>query len=158
MKYETISIVIFTLATFSLSLSAAEDTSRKYEGIEALVTETHQRSLEARLKDRVTTLNKNPWPSGAWGDTLWSLSALYQNEKVEQAKSREELNTAVRALDRSLRALHIWIPQWFNSTYRVAYLDVYEHPENIPPYALGQMDFWWYNADKAKKLQAEGAF
>ncbi len=79
-------------------------------------------------------------------------------EKVEQAKSRDALNTAVRALDRSLRALHIWIPQWFNSTYRVAYLDIYEHPENIPPYALGQMDFWWYNADKAKKLQAEGAF
>ena len=79
-------------------------------------------------------------------------------EKVEQAKSRGALNTAVRALDRSLRALHIWIPQWFNSTYRVAYLDIYEHPENIPPYALGQMDFWWYNADKAKKLQAEGAF
>ncbi len=79
-------------------------------------------------------------------------------EKVEQATSREELNTAVRALDRSLRALHIWIPQWFNSAYRLAYLDVYEHPENMPPYALGQMDFWWYNADKAKKLQAEGAF
>lgn len=79
-------------------------------------------------------------------------------EKVEQAESREQLNTAVRALDRSLRALHIWVPQWFNSAYRVAYLDIYEHPENIPPYALGQMDFWWYNADKAKKLQAEGAF
>ncbi|MBL4751649.1 MAG: ABC transporter substrate-binding protein [Amylibacter sp.] len=79
-------------------------------------------------------------------------------EKVEQATSRDELNTAVRALDRSLRALHIWIPQWFNSAYRLAYLDVYEHPENMPPYALGEMDFWWYNADKAKKLQAEGAF
>jgi len=79
-------------------------------------------------------------------------------EWVEQAKSRDELNTAVRALDRSLRALHIWVPQWFNATYRVAYLDVFEHPENMPPYALGEMDFWWYNADKAKKLQAEGAF
>ncbi len=79
-------------------------------------------------------------------------------EKVEQATSRDELNTAVRALDRSLRALHIWVPQWFNAAYRVAYLDVFEHPENMPPYALGEMDFWWYNADKAKKLQAEGAF
>ena len=79
-------------------------------------------------------------------------------EWVEQAKSRDELNTAVRALDRSLRALHIWVPQWFNAAYRVAYLDVFEHPENMPPYALGEMDFWWYNADKAKKLQAEGAF
>jgi len=79
-------------------------------------------------------------------------------EKIEQATSREQLNTAVRALDRSLRAMHIWVPQWFNSAYRLAYLDVYEHPENMPPYALGEMDFWWYNADKATKLQAEGAF
>ena len=79
-------------------------------------------------------------------------------EKIEQAKTRKDLNTAVSALDRSLRALHIWVPQWYNATHRVAYLDIYEHPEKIPPYALGQMDFWWYNADKAKKLQAEGAF
>lgn len=79
-------------------------------------------------------------------------------EKIEQAKSREELNTAVRALDRSLRALHIWIPQWFNAAYRLAYLDVFEHPEYMPPYALGEMDFWWYNAEKAAKLKAEGAF
>jgi microcin C transport system substrate-binding protein len=79
-------------------------------------------------------------------------------EKVEQAKTRQELNTAVSALDRSLRALFIWVPQWYNGTYRLAYLDVYEHPETLPPYALGQMDFWWYNAENAKKLQAEGAF
>ncbi len=79
-------------------------------------------------------------------------------EKIEQAKNRKQLNTAVRALDRSLRALHIWVPQWYNATHRVAYLDVFEHPENIPPYALGEMDFWWYSEKKAKKLQAEGAF
>ena len=79
-------------------------------------------------------------------------------EKIEQAKSREDLETAVRALDRSLRAMHIWVPQWYNATYRLAYLDVYEHPKELPPYALGQVDFWWYNAEKAKKLQAEGAF
>jgi microcin C transport system substrate-binding protein len=79
-------------------------------------------------------------------------------EKIEQAKTRKDLNTAVSALDRSLRALHIWVPQWYNATHRVAYLDIYEHPEKIPPYSLGEMDFWWYNADKAKKLQAEGAF
>lgn len=79
-------------------------------------------------------------------------------EKIEQAETRKDLNTAVSALDRSLRALHIWVPQWYNATHRVAYLDIYEHPEKIPPYSLGQMDFWWYNADKAKKLQAEGAF
>ncbi len=79
-------------------------------------------------------------------------------EKVEQAKSRGELNVAVSALDRSLRALHLWVPQWYLGAHRLAYMDIFEHPEKMPPYALGEMDFWWYNADKAKKLQAEGAF
>jgi len=79
-------------------------------------------------------------------------------EHVEQATSRADLETAVRALDRALRAMHIWIPQWFKPVHNLAYLDIYEHPENLPPYALGEMDFWWYNAQKAEKLQAEGAF
>lgn len=78
--------------------------------------------------------------------------------KVEQAETREELNTAVSALDRVLRALHIWVPQWYKAEHNLAYLDVFEHPENLPPYALGEMDFWWYNAEKAEKLKAEGAF
>jgi len=90
------------------------------------------------------------------GITNRAIDALIVN--VEQAKTRDDLNTAVRALDRSLRALHIWVPQWYNSAYRLAYLDIYDYPENLPPYALGEMDFWWYNAEKAKKLQAEGAF
>lgn len=77
---------------------------------------------------------------------------------IETATSREELETAVRALDRSLRALHIWVPQWYKAAHNLAYLDIYEHPETLPPYALGEMDFWWYNAEKAEKLQAEGAF
>lgn len=77
---------------------------------------------------------------------------------VERAKSRDDLETAVRALDRALRAMHIWVPQWYKPAHNLAYLDIYEHPENLPPYALGEMDFWWYNAQKAEKLQAEGAF
>ncbi len=79
-------------------------------------------------------------------------------EKVEQATNRTELNVAVSALDRTLRALHIWVPQWYKAEHNLAYLDIFEHPENLPPYALGEMDFWWYNAEKAAKLKAEGAF
>ena len=78
--------------------------------------------------------------------------------KIEQAKTREELDVAVRALDRTLRAMHIWVPQWHNAVHRIAYLDVLEHPENLPPYSLGELDIWWYNAEKAEKLKAEGAF
>ncbi|WP_432759693.1 extracellular solute-binding protein [Defluviimonas sp. SAOS-178_SWC] len=76
---------------------------------------------------------------------------------IEGAKSREELTTAVRALDRVLRAYMFWVPQWYKNKHTVAYYDMYEHPENMPPYALGELDFWWYNADKAAALKAAGA-
>lgn len=78
-------------------------------------------------------------------------------DAIEGAKNRESLNSAVRALDRSLRAMHIWIPQWYKGSHNLAYFDYYEHPETLPPYALGEADFWWYNAEKAEKLKADGA-
>lgn len=81
-------------------------------------------------------------------------------EHVEQAQSRDQINTAVRALDRALRALHIWVPQWSKNVHNIAYLDMYEHPplDQMPPYAMGEMDFWWFNADKAAKLKEAGAY
>lgn len=79
-------------------------------------------------------------------------------DKVLAAKSRAELETAARALDRVLRALRFTIPQWYKDKHTVAYYDVYDHPETLPPYALGQLDFWWWNAEKAEKLKAAGAF
>jgi len=78
-------------------------------------------------------------------------------DTIESAKSRDELNTAVKALDRALRALHIWVPQWHNSFHNIAYLDVFSRPENLPPFAMGEMDFWWYDEDKAARLKAAGA-
>jgi microcin C transport system substrate-binding protein len=78
--------------------------------------------------------------------------------QVEEAHTREEMATRVRALDRALRALRFWVPQWHKATHTVAYYDMFDHPENLPPYALGELDFWWYNAEKAEKLKAAGAF
>lgn len=75
---------------------------------------------------------------------------------VEAAKTREELDVTVKALDRVLRAERFWIPQWYKPTHWVAYYDMFEHPETLPPYALGEMDFWWFNKDKADKLKAAG--
>jgi microcin C transport system substrate-binding protein len=77
---------------------------------------------------------------------------------VEEADTRDALTPRVHALDRALRALYFWVPQWFKGTYTVAYFDMYEHPAKLPPYALGEMDFWWYNAEKGEKLKANGAF
>ena len=77
---------------------------------------------------------------------------------VEAATTQAELELHTHALDRALRSLHFWVPQWFNPNYLVAYYDIYEYPETLPPYALGDMDFWWFNAEKAEALRAAGAF
>jgi len=77
-------------------------------------------------------------------------------EHVVNAQNKADLATSVKALDRTLRAYYFWVPQWFNNTYRVAYWNMYEHPETLPPFALGNLDFWWYNAEKAADLKAKG--
>ncbi len=78
-------------------------------------------------------------------------------EVVLAADNQEDLTTAVHALDRVLRALRFWVPQWYKNVHTVAYYDMYEHPENLPPYALGELDFWWFSAEKAAALKAAGA-
>ncbi|MBI1219802.1 MAG: ABC transporter substrate-binding protein [Rhodobacteraceae bacterium] len=77
-------------------------------------------------------------------------------EDVLAAKSQDDLTTAVHALDRVLRAERFWIPQWYRNKHTVAYYDIYDHPDPLPPYALGELDFWWYDATKAAALKASG--
>ncbi len=78
-------------------------------------------------------------------------------EAVEAAGTREELDTAVQALDRVLRAERFWVPQWFKDKHTVAYYDMYRHPDPLPPFALGETDFWWFDAEAAARLKAAGA-
>lgn len=79
-------------------------------------------------------------------------------ERVIASKTREELNLNTRALDRALRALHIWVPQWFKNVHTVAYWDVYSYPDPaLSPFALGASSYWWWDEEKAAKLEAEGA-
>ena len=77
-------------------------------------------------------------------------------DNLEPAKTREELDSATRALDRVLRSLHLMVPRWYNPSYFVAYFDQYDHPANLPPYALGETSFWWYDAAKGDALRAAG--
>jgi microcin C transport system substrate-binding protein len=78
-------------------------------------------------------------------------------EAVMEAETREELLPAVKALDRVLRAQGFWIPQWTNAEHWVAYFDMYRHPDELPPLALGVLDFWWFDAEAAEGLRASGA-
>ena len=79
-------------------------------------------------------------------------------EVVMSAKTRQELKISVQALDRVLRSYYFWIPQWYKNVHTVAYYDFYEHPENLPPYDMGLLDFWWMNEKKFSDLKEKGAF
>ena len=69
-----------------------------------------------------------------------------------KAETRKELNTIIRSLDRSLRAMHLWIPQWYKNVHTVAYRNQYSYPETLPPFELGTFDFWWYDKKKSEKI------
>lgn len=72
--------------------------------------------------------------------------------KVIEAKSRAELATATRALDRVLRAGQYWVPHWYKAMHNVAFWDKYARPAVKPKYDEGVIETWWYDADKAAKL------
>ena len=79
-------------------------------------------------------------------------------DAVEAAEDRQTLDDATRALDRVLRAEIFWVPQWYRNIHTIAYYDMYRYPENLPPYALGTLDFWWFDQAAYDRLKAEGAF
>jgi len=77
-------------------------------------------------------------------------------DRVIAAQSRRELITACRALDRLIRAGRYWIPHWYKPSHWVAYWDVFSRPAVQPRYARGAPETWWYDRDKAAKLERAG--
>lgn len=77
-------------------------------------------------------------------------------ERVISAEDRDTMEARVRALDRVLRAKHIWVPNWYSGQYLIAYWDVFGRPETQPPYARGDA-YWWFDQAKYDRLKAEGA-
>ena len=75
-------------------------------------------------------------------------------DKVMAAKSRDELQTAARAIDRTLRAGHYWVPHWYKASYTIAHWNKYSWPATKPRFDRGAPHTWWYDADKAAKLKA----
>jgi microcin C transport system substrate-binding protein len=64
-------------------------------------------------------------------------------EKVIAAESREDMETALRALDRVLRNGRYWVPQWSKGSHTLAWWDRFGSPEVKPAYARGILDTWW---------------
>jgi microcin C transport system substrate-binding protein len=82
-------------------------------------------------------------------------------QKAIDADSRPALTTAVRALDRVLRAGRYWVPAWFAGKNRIAYWDMFSRPGTQPRYGASNagawaVAMWWYDAEKAKKIGMGG--
>jgi microcin C transport system substrate-binding protein len=72
------------------------------------------------------------------------------------AKTRDELITACRALDRVVRSGRYWIPHWYKASHWIAYWDMFGRPAAQPRYFRGIPDTWWYDRNKAPKLEKSG--
>lgn len=71
--------------------------------------------------------------------------------------NQAEQDAALMALDRVLRYEFFIIPDGYVADYWTAYYDMYEYPENLPPFSLGYLDLWWVNPEKEAALKAKGA-
>ncbi|MEA2946177.1 MAG: microcin transport system substrate-binding protein, partial [Alphaproteobacteria bacterium] len=77
-------------------------------------------------------------------------------DKIIAADSRPTLVAACKALDRVIRAGRYWIPHWYNPAHRIAFWDVFGRPATKPRYARGIPETWWYDRDKAARLEQRG--
>ncbi len=73
-------------------------------------------------------------------------------ENIISAKSREDLISSTRNLDRLLLWGHYVIPQWHISSYRTLYWDIFDKPKIRPKYSLGT-NTWWLNSEKRQKIE-----
>jgi microcin C transport system substrate-binding protein len=74
-------------------------------------------------------------------------------DAIIQADTREELETAARALDRILLWGHYVIPHYQIQTYRIAYWNKFGRPDIVPPYGL-DLFAWWIDGDKVASLKS----
>ncbi|MGL4321751.1 MAG: extracellular solute-binding protein [Paracoccaceae bacterium] len=148
-------------------------------GVDAKMTSVDQAQYEARTRpeggfdyDIVTDNARSSYISGSelqqfYGSETADVSVFNvmglkspavdaMIEVVKAAQTDEDLTVATKAMDRILRAERFWVPQWYKDVHTVAYYNMFEHPEVLPPYALGELSFWWYNAEKAEALRASG--
>ena len=74
-----------------------------------------------------------------------------------EAEEKETETAALTALDRVLRHEFFMVPAYYKADNWLAYFDMFRHPQDMPPFAVGQMDFWWADAAREAELKAAGA-
>jgi len=77
-------------------------------------------------------------------------------EKALVVETREQLTFICRAIDRVLRAGHYWVPMWNKPNHLVAYWDIFERPAQHAKYDTGVLSTWWYDPEKAKRINFAG--
>jgi len=73
-------------------------------------------------------------------------------DTIIAAASRASLTTACKVLDRVIRAGRYWVPHWYKASHWLAYWDVFGRPATKPRYARGIPETWWYDREKAAKI------
>lgn len=143
-------------------------------GIDASIRQIDSAQYEQRHSDYDFDLALLHWSIGAT-PTDDSLQMLYdsrmakipgqrnypgtENKAIDalivaasKAKSRIELVTALRALDRVLRARLDWIPTYYLANHRVAYWDMFGFVEQKPDFGFPVETLWWFDKGKAAKI------
>ncbi len=72
---------------------------------------------------------------------------------ITQSKSRKELYVGARALDRVLRAEHLWVPHWYKASHGIVYWDIFGRPAIKPKFNRGVFDTWWIDQKKSETLK-----
>jgi microcin C transport system substrate-binding protein len=73
-------------------------------------------------------------------------------DKIIAADSRTSLTTACKVFDRVIRTGRYWVPHWYKASHWLAYWDVFGRPATKPGYARGIPETWWYDREKAAKI------
>lgn len=73
-------------------------------------------------------------------------------DRLSGVQTRDELVVLLRAIDRVLRAEHIWVPNWRSRAHLVAAWDMFGWPEVKPDYAFPVERVWWVDPAKAAAL------
>ena len=74
-------------------------------------------------------------------------------DKVVAAKTRDELVTATRAVDRVLRTGHYWVPHWYKASHNLAFWNKFSRPSIKPKYDRGVITTWWFDPARAAELK-----
>jgi microcin C transport system substrate-binding protein len=75
-------------------------------------------------------------------------------DKIVFSKDRADLVAATHALDRVLLWNYYVVPHWYFPYDRLAYWDIFGRPDKLPSMGAALTQVWWYDADKAKAVQA----